>query len=300
MFQRNSKTIAGSNSLKRKQLDEFLDKTIAGSSSFVDDDKRDLEYKPSPKKLKKKPTYKKKSSNSNNLTPKQRIQRLNQKINSKRLSSTTTSQNGSKNSNVDACNMKRTEAIASSNIFDKKSIQEQHLSNDESNAEHYAEYFINDDVQIIPIADDDNLAEILHQTANGSIEMSADTNTTGVDISNTKPNRNTHNSDPFVQSADIARMLASVNEKLGDMNGEILALRRQVARLEAKSTINQKSNAEFDDNLFLEFDSALAAEGLPIKTVQGVNELEKRLKATAFSVQSFRQKLEFIYIYISY
>lgn len=77
-------------------------------------------------------------------------------------------------------------------------------------------------------------------------------------------------------------------------------MKRQVARIEAKSTVYHKPNethsASEMDNVFLDFDESLAAEGLPIKSIDGVNALENRLKDTAYSASSYRQKLVCIFL----
>lgn len=104
---------------------------------------------------------------------------------------------------------------------------------------------------------------------------------------------------PFVQQnecTDIARMLATLIAKADETKSELLCLRRQVARIELKSTVNQNSiegnaTSELNHSVFLDFESALATEGFSIKSVHGVYALEKQLKETAYSSTSYRQKL---------
>lgn len=147
------------------------------------------------------------------------------------------------------------------------------------------EYFVENDGHLAPIAK--TIDPITIESENGNSSESEN-----YPKGNTQISANVQNCD----STDIRSMLASINTKFDDMNGEISALRRQVARIEAKSSIHCKQNIahpanELDESVFLDFESTLAAEGLPIKSVDGVNALENRLKETAFSAMPYRQKL---------
>lgn len=292
MAARNAKQVSILKSWKRKQQNDNLDKIIDDSNNTnVNEDDGDGDYVPSPKKTKKKSVKKANSTENKHLTPKQRLDRLKKKIVSKQLMST---RNELETSNVDEAIQSSSMSIASV----QNSTEKQHTSITASNDEKYEEYFVDDNIQIIPIHKDDELMDILNRTENGPNLMDLTVDKIDGDILNgLKPTiQNSALNVQQSESTDIAQMLASLIAKVDDMKGEFFALRRQIARLEAKLALNRKPNPahssfELDDNVFLDFESTLAAEGLPIKSVQGVNALEKRLKETAYSASPYRQKL---------
>lgn len=278
MGERSDKNISSLIALQKKRNKNFMDK----------DDDKDKDYEPPPKVLKQTSTKKTKPSKiTKQLTPKQRLNRLNKKIASNKLGPV---QNDAKHSDIDAAKALQSCSMANVPIAESRSngIEVQHSPAKETKADEFSHYFEDEDVQIIPLRDDDELHQILKESANkhSQIVHSIDQN---AGIGN-------KNSTKSIES-DIERgMLASLITKVDDINGEILGLRRQIARLEAKSANVQRPNKaqstfELDESVFLDFESTLAAEGLPIKSVRDVIAFEKRLQETAYSATPYRQKL---------
>lgn len=273
MSERSVKNISSLTALQKKKNKNFMDK----------DDDKDKDYEPPSKVLKQMPTKKTKPSKiTKQLTPKQRINRLNKKIASNKLGPV---QNDAKHSDIDAAKALQSCSMANVSIAESSSngIEVQHLTKDDE----FSHYFEEEDVQIIPLRDDDKLHQILKESANKNSQIvhSIDQNAGIWNKNSTKSSE-----------SDIERMLASLITKVDDMNGEILGLRRQIARLEAKSANVQRPNKaqsafELDESVFLDFESTLAAEGLPIKSVRDVIAFEKRLQETAYSATPYRQKL---------
>lgn len=100
------------------------------------------------------------------------------------------------------------------------------------------------------------------------------------------------NSDETNSSTDLLLSLLARMEK---MDETLQLLRRQVARMEAKSMIHHSSGGPpahassmktGDENIFLDYQSTLQTEGLPIRDTEGVDVLENKLKDP-----SYRQRL---------
>lgn len=209
------------------------------------------------------------------MTPLQRIDRLKKKIVSKQL--------------VNARNDTTIQSVPVANVSVSNTAENQHPAETPSSIENMDIYFVEDDDRIVQ--DETNGAATSHQISNESTDIVL--NSRGNDQSKKTIENSTS------ESTDIRTMLITLNGKIDDMNGEIFSLRRQIARVEAKTTIHQKPNethrtSEMDD-AFLDFEATLAAEGLPIRSINGVNALENRLKDTAYSASSYRQKLVCIF-----
>lgn len=263
-------------SSKRKMEEDFLDESLSTSNNSLSD--RDTDYNPPGKKAKKKVEN---GRNTKKLTPEQRIARLNKKINSIQLG------NAQKDTRI------QTNPMANESV--SNSTGKQSPAETASSIESLDIFFVDDDGQLI-----------LSET-NGTADLRKSCNTSNImddkDKINDKPRKNTETSTLMMQppeSTDILSMLISLSEKINEMNGEMFSLRRQVARIEAKSTVYHKPNethpASEMDNVFLDFEGSLAAEGLPIKSIDGVNALENRLADTAYSASSYRQKLVCIFL----
>lgn len=90
--------------------------------------------------------------------------------------------------------------------------------------------------------------------------------------------------------------LLSLVSKLDELNASFELLRRQVARMEAKTQLastkmlnssNCQSQGNQIDDICFDFDAVCANEGLPICTSEGLVEFEKKLKENS----SYRQKI---------
>lgn len=236
-------------------------------------------------------------NNQKKLSPQQRIKRLQNKIASKHL---ITSQNVSMNSNVDvtdAAKLKHSAIQTGLNLTGK-----QCTSTSPNIIGTYDEFFVEDDGRVVPIDEHGDLKMNgtinLQPISSGSVDLTFDkTNTIVNKRDNSNDNvQNSISSVQQIEPLDIRSMIVSLMAKCDYMNGEVLALRRQVARIEAKSTAirhlnNPHTTFELNENAFLDFESTLMAEGLPIKSIQNVCALEQRLKETAFSSMPYRQKL---------
>lgn len=302
MALRNAKQTSILTVLKRKLPEEHLDKLIPiQGDGFTDGDKGNIDYKASPKKVKKNTVKRRNAKINENLSPHQRIKRLKDRIASKQL---ITSQNESKDSNVDAAELKRSNESRSAIQTGSNLIEKQCKSKGPIFIETYDEFFVEEDGGLV-LVDERNDSKIIEtdisqQISSGSFALTLDKNDANVN-NRDKSNDNVQNSISIMQkflneSSDIRSMLISLIAKYDDMNGEILALRRQVARIEAKSTSiqnlnNAHSSFKLNESVFLDFESTLVAEGLPIKSIEGVSALEQRLKETAYSTMPYRQKL---------
>lgn len=100
-----------------------------------------------------------------------------------------------------------------------------------------------------------------------------------------------------IQTASNAPILLSILAKMEKLSESFELLRRQVARVEAKSTFhhNPSSGGQHMENAhapsigidaYLDYNASLATEGLPISTCEGVDALENKLQN-----QSYRQGL---------
>lgn len=91
---------------------------------------------------------------------------------------------------------------------------------------------------------------------------------------------------------DIRKMLESFIGKFGELHTEVLALRKQLARVEAKMIQNprESQSSQSDDTVFLDYEQSLAQEGLPVKSIDGVNSLERKLKDAAYRQRLVRSQ----------
>lgn len=79
------------------------------------------------------------------------------------------------------------------------------------------------------------------------------------------------------------KLLMSLMNRMEEMTGVLQSLRRQMARMEAKSMHpNAVDVIEKEPCAFLDFDSTLAAEGFPIHDSDGIEKFELKLKDLAF------------------
>lgn len=234
---------------------------------------------PKPKKVKKKIQQQKAGAGKEkakdakkSLTPKQRIDRLKKKISSKRT-----------NQNDVAVPVE----VTNEPVIDSTEAPIRPLI--APGVESYDQYFVDDSGRLV-LDDTTDMATngaIFNSTPQKSSQHSGE-----IQLESTIESVNRQGTS---ESTDIRYLLMTLNGKFDDLNGQIGGLKRQVARLEAKSTMCRNPNEAFalhqNDDTFVDFDSALAAEGLPAKTIEFVYAFEKRLQITAFNTSSYRQKL---------
>lgn len=150
-------------SSKRKMEEGFLDESLSTSNDSLSD--RDTEYNPTGKKAKKKVEN---GRNTKKLTPKQRIARLNKKINSKQL--------------VNAQTETNIQSVSMANEPVANSTGKQSPAETASSIESLDIYFVDDDDQLI-----------LSET-NGTADSRKSCNTSNVlddkDKINDKPKKN--------------------------------------------------------------------------------------------------------------
>lgn len=100
---------------------------------------------------------------------------------------------------------------------------------------------------------------------------------------------------------DVYDTLSLLMSKMDELNASVGLLRRQVARVEAKSQfasraestgISCTSYGDKTDDIFFDFDAVCKREGFPIQTIGGVDNFERKLKDP-----SYTQKIV-SYIYI--
>lgn len=89
--------------------------------------------------------------------------------------------------------------------------------------------------------------------------------------------------------ADLQVILKIFNVKFDNLHAEVFFMRKQLARMEAKTKLNQTgqdSQGSHGLDTFLDFEQSLAKEGLPIKSIEDVNAFEQKLNDPAY-----RQKM---------
>lgn len=102
-------------------------------------------------------------------------------------------------------------------------------------------------------------------------------------------------------------LMKSLVAKIDDLSDEVRSLRKQLARVEAKSAVNQRQSTvhpndsgmlsnHLNDDVYLDFELTLNKEGLPIKTLDGVIALENKLTESSFEAMSYRQRLVILFL----
>lgn len=268
---------------KRKQQDSELGFSGSDSDPFADgdDSMRDADYQPPPKKAQKEKTVlnnaekpSRKQKPPRKLTPRERIDRLNRKtlknfivVKAKPSLQNETPQ--SKDLPISAAQSQ----LPSSSSSDEQS----QTTNQNPLLNNHDDFFsgINDEVVCL---DASHHSQVLLSTS--STEKSPQIGTAS-DCAND------------LSASNFRFILNCVEKNFTFLREEILCLRKQVARIELKSTSSnfEKNAANPSEEACLNFESTLAAEGLPIKSIDGVHALEKRLKQSSFDMISYSSKL---------
>lgn len=106
------------------------------------------------------------------------------------------------------------------------------------------------------------------------------------------------------ENSSTVHLMIKVLAHLKDIQHDVFALRKQVARIEAKSIgltqqLSKSSNGscEWDDGeeIVMDFEASLAREGLPLKTLTAVDNLEEKLSQNP----DYKTKLVKIFAYSS-
>lgn len=100
--------------------------------------------------------------------------------------------------------------------------------------------------------------------------------------------------------ADLQVILKIFNVKFDNLHAEVFFMRKQLARMEAKSKLNRMGQDSHgfqgNDETFLDFEKSLAKEGLPNRCIEDVDAFELKLND-----QAYRQKMVYkIYLYIKF
>lgn len=105
------------------------------------------------------------------------------------------------------------------------------------------------------------------------------------------------------QNSDVAQLMLEMRNQMNDLCGNVTILRKQMARVELKSlqmcscmgrSRSQMSPDSIDSDMLFDFEGALSREGLPLKTVDEVNDFERKLKSS-----EYRMKLVRIFVFNS-
>lgn len=266
---------------KKKQIarEKYLDK-IAPIEIDVfadgDDDVLDADYKPSPKKPKIVPSTenrKKSKKNSNparKLTPMERIERLKRK--SSKLLMTKQAHNTIASTGDPLVNVSTTSLPREIDSPINRSLMKKHPQIEPKEVVNHDEFFKEFDSDA-----DKNRHEHIHQ-APLLPKKNKDDSLNGEKDSEKGIRRDTASICSNEQQ-NVRTILEFFSGRFDYLHAEILALRKQLARIEAKSIqhTREPQSCQFDDGVFLDFEQSLAKEGLPIKSVNGVNELERKL-----------------------
>lgn len=279
MGKRNAREKSDAERLERIEAEKNLDRLIPIENDPFDDgddDMADLSYKPSPKKSKRPEVTSEKGNLVANsvrnpmrkkLTPRERIERLKRKTLQRNTESAL-----------------KTTAVTNNPSTSQAHFIDLDLSRD--SGENLDSLF--EDLE----EDRDAISRNEHNTFDHkSVEA---TNVTSTEDTNKNEDSNNN-----AMNLDLHNFIRSLNGKIDDLSSEILALRKQIARMEAKSMYQwnrnsacaQNSGAPLGNDIFLDFESSLSAEGLPIKSFDGVIALEAKLKETSRNEMSYRKTL---------
>lgn len=290
---RNIRHVSDLNAKQKEEMEKELDIIIPigiNEDPFHDDDniEEDRNYEPSPKKFKPIHNSEPKSMkprlnsgrnnvvslNKKKLTPKERLLRLKKRVSAYKNASSNRAVPSQPvvNCSVDLVS---NDLNLSMDLSKKNEIPENVQAID-LNHDNFFDETITEDVQ--------NNARV-----EAGIEKLLCATTTEEILQQTEPSMAIScgkENPPLDQDKLIALMM-----KIEELTGVVNSLRRQIARIEAKSMINPKStvpstHASIDHSVFLDFEPSLAAEGFPILTCNGVETLDLKLKDT-----SYRQKL---------
>lgn len=77
------------------------------------------------------------------------------------------------------------------------------------------------------------------------------------------------------QTSSLLEMNKMIIGQVSELVREVIAMRKQLARMEAKGTFGQECNEKIET--FIDFDEEMTVEGLPLKTIDAVTDLERRL-----------------------
>lgn len=91
-----------------------------------------------------------------------------------------------------------------------------------------------------------------------------------------------------IDLSTVFEMNKMVQCQLSEMMKEISSMRRQLARMESKGTFGQECSEKIET--FVDFEESLALEGLPVKSIECVDNLELKLRVSP----EYRKKLVLI------
>lgn len=272
---------------KRKQQDLELGFSGSDSDPFADgdDSMRDADYQPSPKKVKKVKTVlnnaeklNRKQKPPRKLTPRERIERLNQKTLKNFVAviakpSLQSERPQSKDLSVPAAQSQ----LTSSSSSDEQSSSSSQTTNQNPLLNNHDDFFsgINDEIVCLDAS---------HQ-AQEVLSTSPTEKSPQIDTASDCANGSSDSNFRFI--------LNCVEKNFTFLREEILCLRKQVARIEMKSSSTrfEQNAANPSEEACLNFESTLAAEGLPIKSMDGVHSLERRLEESSFDMMPYSSKL---------
>lgn len=238
-----------------------------------DDSERDQNYTPSPKKRKvHSEKLKLKTTKDRVLTPKERIMRLKNKTEKYEANKQSSNSVSAENS---AINKTATKGLHNYDAFfvgvQSTSVNNSNLDPGKANS-----------------STSNTSVTILQEEVTNSEAISLSHKMDSIcELSTTERFKESSN----MENSQMARMLLSLVAKVEQLTDEVHSMRRQMARMEAKSTLNSTENGasrimDREESVFLNYDASLLAEGLPVRNVDDVERLETKLKQ-----QPYRQKL---------
>lgn len=274
------------NAERERRLDEIIPLEENDDPYRVDDNDEDETYKPSPKKRKvdivseklKKP----KQKNPKQLTRQQRLERLKNKTvqyDRRKASSKDDSrtQNSITKSTVTGISSVNKETPTTSNAPTRSNtiLETSTISNS-----NHDSFFHTDSTQT---QNREQYFEI-NQPENQNCLLRSHT---------TEQHLGTVDE---VQTASNMPILSTILARMDKLSESFELLRRQVARVEAKSTYrpspghmqNSHAPGAVIDN-YMDFNATLASEGIPVSTSKGVDDLENKLKDSLYHEKLVRK-----------
>lgn len=91
------------------------------------------------------------------------------------------------------------------------------------------------------------------------------------------------------QTSALLEMNRMIIGQVSTLVEEVISMRKQLARMEAKGTFGQECSEKIET--FIDFDAEMAMEGLPLKTIDAVIDLEGKLRMST----EYRKKLVFTF-----
>lgn len=92
------------------------------------------------------------------------------------------------------------------------------------------------------------------------------------------------------QTSALLEMNRMIIGQVSELVKEVISMRNQLARMEAKGIFGQECREKIET--FIDFDSEMAMEGLPLKTTDTVIDFEEKLKMST----EYRKKLVFTFL----